>query len=826
MARAGAGEVRPPPGSPAGLRDWRWLARQPAGIRQTMGDSWGDRTLPAASEAGQFVVAELAGPGVLDYFRTLDGDARLTFLVDGQLLWRGTLARAARPEADDRPGLIPPSLAWPLLVPVGFGSSLRILCNRNKLPHFLSWRSIAAGTPMLVATADPEGEYAGLLRATAETWSTHEPGSLPRAGMPVRDVVEDFMLPINGRLTVLELLGSGEVIRLEFLLNPPLLGTLRHVVAEFTYDGAPAPSLRLPLADLVGLPHPWLHDRWHGRSGNRVAGILHPRDVRPPDGARYSIPHLTLYSNLPIPFAEGMRIDLVNRSGDLYAAGQVRALVMPLADDDARQAGRLCGTRTLLPLGAGAEPAPLLRLPGPGHLVGLGLFMTGNRAVHPPAARGHRISLALDGAEPVEGRGLLAPWSVTFPSRGHFWTHPRLEHNFIGVMRHFVTDPFAFDREAVFAFSLGPDAADAPTQAVALAFWYRFGPTPYAAPALAEQAETLPHSVYPLPPQRLGPDNAVAELYRSIEAEDLAPLALTHGCGARAVEDVEHHYHPSGGGYLHLQAERVKGFVDCLIRLPPSRYLAVGANPLTGPTSGYFSLGLLAADDPGALRNRSRGVAGGARIEPGRQPGRVLGRAPWMRRDPFAEWAVLLNPAPDDWGVLRLVCDSIRSGPRGDHLRVDQVHLLMPPPTAPGWREWEESPVPETGGGLTVELAREGRFTWSGWGAIELTSPPGGTAVFRLLDLCGPDRPVTIRLRGNLGPNQGGWRVRADDADWVPLASGKDATSVVDWTIPLAAAERAQQVRLEIACTDIGDRQAEAGREPLARLFLDAWTME
>ena len=89
----------------------------------------------------------------------------------------------------------------------------------------------------------------------------------------------------------------------------------------------------------------------------------------------------------------------------------------------------------------------------------------------------------------------------------------------------------------------------------------------YGAPALPDRAEPLPHSVY-------GRARALkdARLFRFMEAEDLTPMAADHGCVARAVEDVEHNYHPSGGKYLHVIADRPGDYVDCRLRFPPSLY--------------------------------------------------------------------------------------------------------------------------------------------------------------------------------------------------------------------------------------------------------------
>jgi hypothetical protein len=134
--------------------------------------------------------------------------------------------------------------------------------------------------------------------------------------------------------------GSGEITRLEFHLNPALNGTLREVVAEVYYDGAAEPALRLPLPDLAGTPHPWLIQRWHHYNGTLAAGIRYPWQINIP---RIYFPEDTFLLNYPLPYANGLRIDLVNRSEDMRFTGFSRALVEPLSAREAAAAGRLCG---------------------------------------------------------------------------------------------------------------------------------------------------------------------------------------------------------------------------------------------------------------------------------------------------------------------------------------------------------------------------------------------------------------------------------------------------------------------------------------------------
>lgn len=838
VPRARSADVLPVPGSPASLADWRWLAQQPLGERHVVAQVPGQPKLPES--AGGFLLLEAQGPGVLDHLLVADGAARLTLLVDGRQLWSGTMDEAIKAADVTQAGaggvpFFPAPLVFAggtlrhLIAPVGFQHSLRVVTDKATVAHFVSWRSLPAGTQVMPAAPEPEGPYATQLQAAAGILQAGV--TFPEAAFPTaQERKQEFVLGAKSRQTVLDLPGSGELVHLEIHANPALSGSLRAVVAELRYDGAAEPAVRLPLPELVGLPHPWIVHRWHTYNGTLAAGLKYPWYVNTP---RFYFPEDVFHFNLPVPFAKGLRLDLVNRSDKMRFTGLVRALTMPLSEQDAQRCGRLCAMRAIGKVNIGAEPQPLLHVPGAGHLVGLGLFTTGG-AAYPPAVHNCILSLARDGERPVLGQGVVPLWFMGAYGgpigNQPIWNHPLYDDKFGGAMRYFLTDPLPFDREAVFSFTPGVDGNGAPTEATTLAFWYRWGSAPFAAPPLADHAEPLPHSTF-------GTHAAQRDsrLFWETEAEALVASARTHGGEARAVEDAEHNYHPSAGRYLHYVADQAGDYVDCVVPFPRTRYFAVGTGALWGPNRGTFELDVLSRRQA----QQAPDVPQGDQFYLGRVLGHVPMKAPVFvgqdlrsLRDTGTEYPLpFLNPAPDQEGVVRFICQAKPGESTAYLLKLDTLRIELPPPTAPGWHDFEDLADAETSGDLSAGRPPQGRFEWSGWGAVALVSPAGGRAVFRTLVPTCQSQISAVALKGSLGPLQGVWQARVLRGDGpaaaaTRLAPGKDEKDLVEWRVPAAGLQLPGAVQLEFTCVDTGRKAEPSGPASKAELMLDAWAVK
>lgn len=702
---------------------------------------------------------------------------------------------------------------------------MRIVCDKPELERYVSYRTCPAGTRVVVADADPSGSYVGGLVEAAAAWKRSGFGLNEEVREPNREVRQEFVLPVRQSATALDVPGSGEVIAVEFHINPPLVGTLREVLVEAYYDDQATPALRLPITDLVGVPHAWPESRWDTFNGDVAAGIRYPWYIREP---RFYYPEVTYHLNLPMPFGRGLRIELVNRSETTRFAGFTRAIIAPLGVDHASTAGRLCGTRTLKPVTAGPETRPLIEVPGPGRLVGLSLFMTGNE-LWPKAIHNGTVAATLDG-RPITGHGLVPLWLHGIYggySAGVIWNHPRLEDGFVGCARHFLTDPRPFDRSAVVGYTPGMDGAGAPKQAAAVALWYRYGAKPYAAPPLSDNAEPLPHTDYPA---RLGPDKRESRVAWWTEAENLLPMAVAHGVEVRAVEDVAHDYHPSGGRYLLMIAEQAGNYVDCTVRMPQSRYVTVGWNVLWGPNRGTYEIDLLSLAERPSPPQFPQGLDFFAGRALGSVPMKApisLGQSLGLRRDPGTEFTPpMLNPAPDGRAVLRFICQTKPMDSNTYLLKLDQLRLDIPPPAEPGWREFEDIPAPNTTGQMAARLPKYGRFDWSGWGALVFSGRPGGKAVMRIKVAVASAAASRLRLRGSLAPEDGGWQIRAVGGQTVTLTPGEKTDDVIEWAVPLDAVTLPGPIELEIICTAPGTKAPRQHQAPDAELALDAWTIE
>jgi len=817
-------EALPAPGDPETLIDWRWLARTPVGQRHVVTDPIGKRSLPKTP--GGFLILKVDGPGVLDHFWTeYTNKATLTIEADGRVLWKGPFVEAAGQAARSKTRLGP--FPTPivdvggrmihLLAPVGFRRSLRLVSSKSTFAHYASYRTLRRGATVSTASAEPGSPYGKKLQQAADAWGTAAYDFKAAAAESARHVKEDFALQAGGRTTALQLAGSGEVVGLALHVVPARIGSLRNVVVECYYDGATKPALRLPITEVAGVSHPWTIQRWDKYLGDRAAGLRLPWTLRKP---RVTYPHAAFHMNLPIPFAKGLRIDLVNRSKDHFFSGFARASVAASSD---KNAGRLCGTRRLVPVSPGAAPKPLLRLPGRGQVVGLGIFLTGC-ALNAPAARNGIVSLTIDDKKPITGAGLIPLWATGGTPNAGVWNHVRYENGYVGAMRHFVTDPLPFTRSATLAYTPGKDATGAPDKAVAVALWYRFGPAPYEAPALAEQAEPLAHTTYPMGPVRIGrgKNRTWLPMAWAVEAEDFAAKAVAHGCTVEAAEDVEHNYHPSGGKYLMLVADQKGSHANVTVDMPGSRYVTISVTSLCGPGRGTFHVDLASLEQ---VKRARHSPIESILADPPRNRPILMVDAMGYRRDTYlAHSEPMLNPNPNGKAVLRFVC---MAGTMQDTnlMTLDNVRMDMPPPTESGWHEFEQGATAEADSGLAAWVPKYGEFTWSGWGALRLRAWQLGQATVTMPVGKTPSRPQTLVIRGTLGPKQGTWELRVGKAKPVVLTPGKDDKTVIEWTIPLAGATRAKSITLDLKCTVIPKRERGTRVRPDAELVLDAWTI-
>ena len=188
------------------------------------------------------------------------------------------------------------------------------------------------------------------------------------------------------------------------------------------------------------------------------------------------------------------------------------------------------------------------------------------------------------------------------------------------------------------------------------------------------------------------------------------------------------------------------------------------------------------------------------------------------------------NPAPDQEGVVRFICRAKPQESTAYLLKLDKLRLDLPPLTASGWREFEDLAADEAAGGLSAWQPKQGRFEWSGWGAVAIRSQPGGKAVFRALVPAGQPPASEVALKVSLGLGQGTWLARVLHSEGLAssateLVPGKDAEEVVEWRVPVAGLHLPGAVLFEFTCAAAGKKDERTQESPNAELTLDAWTV-
>lgn len=795
----------PPADSPLRLLDLRHLARLPENPPFVV-DAWTAADRAETAGNGLFVLAHIEGGGVVHHFMgagagrwVIEADGRELFDGSGQD-WRHTALQASREGPGEHPWAWPLAMRTPnalhCVLPIPFAVRLRVLADQASARLWLAGERLSApparrfGDPVWTAEADAARRFLGTIHDDSrrappvESWQ----GIYPLHGSEARHFEA---VPGPGeRAGLLTLEGAGEIVGMRFEFGLPFFNRLRYLLAEITPDGEPEPTLRMPLVDLLGNAHPFFQ-LWNLTHGTWVNGLQHPA---------WHEPWMTGWFRLPVPFSNGLRIDLVNRHPDLPQHVRVRVQLAPLGAEEAKRALRLCGMRheRELPLADG-ETAELMRFRHDGRLVLLSLFSTGHDRIGPWASNVH---LTL-----TDGEGLPAAAGFPFfPMAGSpfhakpinlTWSQPHYgASTWLSGSRTFWLDPVPISGGMRLAYRGGGEGG--PTRGEAAVLWYQRAP--YAAPPVGDAPPVLPERRQDAPP-------AEAPGGWSVEAEDLLPRAVAASGGDVYVErrlalDAQ----ASGDALLAWNAPFTGAALDLFVSTPPTPYVRVWVRAPGVPGGGRFDLRLVPANrvavDPlwplGAddFARRSRGDA------PLENAVDAYARAPMQRLQRHYPTVALHNPVPGGMARLRFVS----AGRERGLLVADQIVMNPSPPLPPGWRELHDTAV-RAPAGTNVEPMPIGRNDFHGDGGLRLAA--AGAAVIRI-----PLRaPVPLHagnvllLRGHVA--RGNWTagVAADEGyDLGPAG----ATS--EWPLAPAARNGDSLVRELVVATPAG-----------GELLLNAW---
>ncbi len=842
QAAATARVPLPEPGDPRALVDLRSLARPLTGERFVVDTLSSKPSHHARASKRPVVLADIAGPGVLDHFMCREV-GEITLTVDGEELFRSAPQKDWKPvypapKPSER-GRLP--FAFPLVqlagpyahcvLPIPFRKQLRLTSTAESPKVWLAGRRLPA-PPKMTFSTDSGSPY---MRSLEEAYRQFgQPiDRLPDYPHATRLDVEG-QCPVRQRVVLAEIPGPAELVGLRLRIQPGALELLRYQVIELTIDGTT--SAGMPLVDFLGVSHPWPH-AWFRMAGDWAAGIVHPVYY----GGGWREPAIVAYWKLPVPFREGLRIAIRNRSAGLPVTVQGTLSIVPLAHTGG-PAGRLCGTSRRLGLRSKGA-ADLLELPAPGRLVGLSLFTTG----HGPDSEWRRensVQLVDAGGILTEGAGLLPfalqgiSGNVTFESLT--WNHNSFEPTGrCGAARHLWIDPLPFGREGRLRYAAA--GKDGPTRAEAGILWYQAADAPpYAAPEVPNDVEPLPPVVHRQPGKPLAGGWAC-------EAESLAAAAEASRGTARAETVGAKDAFASCDAYLAWNAEHPGDVLDLVVPMPDSRYVRLWYHRLLFPAGGLFRIELAAADEPMPRPSIARDEAD--------FQARVLGqaRAPasidcydfWAHRQAYRfDMPVMLNPAPGRQGRIRFVLMSKQRDSRGYLLAIDQIGLDPAPPTPEGWHEMESARVFRGGVGVTARRMPYGRPDFHGWGGLQFDAQGPSSITVSLVHSTASPPGRAIELRGIVESGEWGAQIegspaaadgpsgRASDSTGRQGARGARAARIGDGplTVTLTAGETDKPTQWSLPCArhrdgkNVLDLRIHA-RSREGRLLLDGWRL-
>ena len=312
-----------------GLEAW-YAARVASASQQTLDRLMNTQTLALddqirsgtvrtrVEQAGEHVLAELAGPGaVVEISRTSDA-GRIAFYFDGEQEPRIDCPVAELPQ---RAPLVGQDVQ-PLLTFLPFQKSLKVvLTATGPVEYRLDYVKFPADIPLRKYAGGDSGVERGLLPALSYRneqlgWGTHrEADPLPRQSSSPKTIKP------GDRQTLVELKDAGVVQWTKLQANPALLAT-NDLWLEVTVDGQTAPAISAPARYLY--------------PGLAADGANYPNYVLVDRGG--------LTNMLAMPYRKGLSIAAVNRGQQPISGVGATVSYEPISNpDDARLTARLHG---------------------------------------------------------------------------------------------------------------------------------------------------------------------------------------------------------------------------------------------------------------------------------------------------------------------------------------------------------------------------------------------------------------------------------------------------------------------------------------------------
>jgi hypothetical protein len=312
-----------------------------------------------------------------------------------------------------------------------------------------------------------------------------------------------FEVESGETVTLLEHEGPGCVTHLYFAMMYPDIADYRDAILRCYWDGAPDPSVEVPLGDFFTLVH--------GRVREVKSALV---TINPGFGVSHG-----MNAYFRMPFSDGARITLEHRGprklggriGALWYHIDYEALVSPPEGEPLRFHAQYRQERPTVPVGS--EPGKQLHdalnldssdnyvvvdTKGLGRMVGLVLqvdnleggwwgegddmvFVDGDR--WPPAIHG-------TGTEEIFGGGASPAWEYAGPYTGFHLIESPDYSGLTGMYRWYLHDPIMFQKSLKWTIEHG-HANNFANDYSSVAYWYQT-PTISAAGTLPERDQMLP----------------------------------------------------------------------------------------------------------------------------------------------------------------------------------------------------------------------------------------------------------------------------------------------------------------------------------------------
>lgn len=416
-------------------------------------------------EGDALVLADLKGPGCITRIHTptptddplefyFDGETKPRLVLPFKKLFSGDAPPFVRPLVDEVGG---GSYAY---VPIPYAKSCKIVLRGPAQFYDLNFATYPPGTA--IRSFDPKAFSPAAIRRARAVFAGGRDADLTAFNVPPGTRLArkriSVKLPPGGSATLFQSDRPGRIASLRLGPASAFAGKARDVLLKITWDGAKTPAVLMPASDFFG--YAW------GEPAMSAALLGTHGDAA--------------YCNLPMPYANGAKIELVSlRKGKpLEIQGEV------VVGDRGRRPDEgafYAVWRRENPTTDG-KPFTWIDAKAKGHLVGLSLQAQGVEAGNTFFFEGDDVTVA-DGQRVVHGTG-----SEDFFNGGWYDVPGRWDRVFsralsgclgyqrplgrTGGYRFFVNDAYPFERSLVQTIEHGPERNAHPADYCGVAYLY------------------------------------------------------------------------------------------------------------------------------------------------------------------------------------------------------------------------------------------------------------------------------------------------------------------------------------------------------------------